>query len=77
MKKEKVYIVKVYSYYTKTEDILATAFKEKEKAIEYCLNQLNEEDKIKNEKAKARNLITDNEYFSKNYSYNIGELDLV
>lgn len=77
MESKKIYIIRKYSYHTKTEDLLGTAYKDLNNAKEYCLSQLNEEERENTRKRKSRGLITDYEFCAERYLYTVSEIDLL
>lgn len=77
MKKEKIYIVKVFFKSLKEWGVDNISFKDMDKAIEYCNSKLTEEEQLKRENQLKRNLISWYEFYSKNYIYEIKEIDLV
>ncbi len=79
MKKEKIYIIKnLYRRINNAQwNIDNISFRDMDKAIEYCNSKLTEEEKEKMENIKKRKLANWYEFFSKDYIYEIKEIDLI
>lgn len=77
MKKEDIYIIKNCFLKTGEWNTDNIAFRDMDKAIEYCESKLNSEELEEHNKQLRRNLISWYEFSSKNYLYEIKVVNLV
>lgn len=71
-----MYVVQKISNTTYYVEVLKQGYSTKKKAIEFVESQLNSEELKNSEIAKRRNLQPDTEYYSKDFSYEIIEIQV-